>query len=191
VEPQQSPPPETEDVTNTTAHPRVYVPRSAKRKRGRPIKRRRKAAAAAGESNIGRIATPTATKDDVKLKMIPTVVCKRLDSLLLPPRSCRSVDKKLKMIPTVVCKRLDSLLLPPRPRRSVHNAIQIGIADDKLKLVPRVLCTRLKLGKKCTRPPRPAKRLRIAMMVTWNEQSNEAIVRHALGLGQDVDNLYF
>jgi len=28
-------------------------------------------------------------------------------------------------------------------------------------------------------------------MVTWNKESNEAIVRHALRLGQDVDNLYF
>jgi len=102
---------------NTTAHPRVYVPRSAKRKRGRPIKRhRRKAAAAvaARGSNIERIATPTATKDE-KLKMTPKVICERFDSL------------------------------PPRPRRSVHDALQIDIADDKLKLVPRVVCTR-KIG---------------------------------------------
>jgi len=41
VEQRLSPP--TEDI-NMTIYPRVFVPRSAKRKRGRPIKRRRKAA---------------------------------------------------------------------------------------------------------------------------------------------------
>jgi len=85
------------------------MPRTTKRKRGRPIKRRRKA-----RSSVKQIATPIAKHDD-KLKMIPKVVYSRLDqqdSLPRPPRvssvpweaSSIADDKKLKLVPTVVCR---------------------------------------------------------------------------------------
>jgi len=91
-----------------------------------------------------------------------------------------------------VCSRLDQQdSLPRPPQVSSVPCEAISIADDKkLKLVPTVVCRRLKLStRQAKKRPPHLKRLKVVTMVTWTDQCNEAIVRHALG-SQDASNIY-